>query len=113
MKDSVTVERLDDGRYKITRTMSDIVTEKEFNERLKAITKDIEVIDDTIKNLTDNRKKLLKQQEEKMKNDVKQYKEILKARQANLKAMLDARALGKGQAETETKGSTYKGVVIE
>lgn len=109
MKDTILVKKTGKG-YKLTRTLTEDVDQKNLEERISKVEAEIEAYTDTIENLTENKEEILKQQSEKIDNDIKAYSKALENLKGNLQALKDAMVLGQGKATSIQKGDTHEGV---
>jgi DNA repair exonuclease SbcCD ATPase subunit len=109
MKDTILVKKNSKG-YKLTRTLTEDIDQKNLEERIKKVEGEIEAYTDTVENLETNKEEILKQQSEKIDNDIKAYRNALENLNGNLQALKDAMVLGQGKATSIQKGDTHKGV---
>ena len=111
MKDSILIKRNGKG-YTLTRTLSEGgLTDKDIHERIKSMEANIEAYTDTKEHLEKNKETILKEQAEKIDNDIKEYGRAIKNLEDNIKALKDGLVLGQGKNSIETKGDTVRGVV--
>lgn len=110
MKDSILIKKTNKG-YRLTRTLSEDISEQDLVERIKKVEGDIEAYTDAYENLTTNKEELLKQQSEKIDKDAKAFDRQLDILKSNLQALKDATVLGQGKASTLVEGDTNRGVV--
>jgi chromosome segregation ATPase len=109
MKDSILVKKNSKG-YKLTRTLSEDIDQKQLEERIKKVEGEIEAYTDTRDNLLENKEEILKQQSEKIDKDIKAYGKAIENLNGNLQALKDAMVLGQGKATSVQTGDTSKGV---
>lgn len=110
MKDSILIKKTGQG-YKLTRTISETVDEKDLAERILKVEHDIEAYTDTRDNLVNNKEEILKNNAEKIDKDIEAYGKALINLNNNLQALKDAKVLGQGKASSIQNGNTYEGVV--
>lgn len=110
MKDSILIKKNSNG-FKITRTLSEDVSQKELAERITKVEGEIEAYTDAMENLVENKEEILRKNSEKIDNDIKAYEKAIDNLKANLQALKDAQVLGQGKASSTIKGDTFKGAV--
>jgi succinylglutamate desuccinylase len=110
MKDSILIKKTGKG-YKLTRTLSEDIDQKDLDERIKKVEADIEAYTDAYENLTTNKEEILKKQSEKIDKDAQAFARQIDILKANLQALKDGMVLGQGKASSIVKGNTDKGAV--
>jgi esterase/lipase len=110
MKDSILVKKTGKG-YKMTRTLSEDMTQEQIYERIKKMEGELEAYTDTRDNLVENKEEILRKNSEKIDNDVKAYNKAIINLGANIQALKDAVTLGQGKASSVIKGDTVQGAV--